>query len=952
MLLMQAQENRIVLDEEQLMFIAGGKDNVVDEDVDESLVKDLALNVDNVFQADECDAFDSNADEAPTVQTMFMANLSFEDPVYDEVGPSYDSDTLSEVYDHDNSQDALCEHHEYVKDNIEPIVQNNVSFVPNDASMMIINEMHEQTAQYVYVKAHTKLVDASLAANLRHVRNKLNFLAIVHNSEDTLEISKITRKKMNDKIKNPLWTEQNINIRPPYYSKENYLVTFTPQRELTPKKIFWSKDVLKIKAKALKEQNKASKPIKALTVNNEEVHLDYQKHLNGSVATLREIVEEARVERPLDRSLVGTCLKDFSKGDKKQTTTPFNRKKQFTFEDQCETLNNNTLKHVEQLNIQKTNFLMIPSTGVIQIVLWYLDSGCLKHMMGNRSRLRNFVKEFIWTVRFDNDHFGAIVGYEDYVIGDSMISRVYYVEGLGHNLLFGRQFCDSDLEVAFRKHSCYDRDTNGVELFKGSPSFNLHTISVKDMLKSSLVCLLSNAFKNKPGLWHHHLNHLNFGTINDLNRKDLVRGLPRLKFKKDHLCSPMAPVHLGTRTAPSFLTPRQIILGLVPNLVPAAPYVPPTNKELEILFQPMFDEYLDPPRVKRLVSSTTAVQVPVISASTPSSTTIDQDTPSLNCVMIIALMWIYKVKLDEYDDVLKNKASIPEWRTEGRSLRSQSNSFVDTDHPTHVYRLKKALYGLKQAPRAWYQASPTKRFLEALKRVFRYLRGTIIWGLWYPKDTAMALTAYADADHVDNMANENVSAPAPIRSDDQILSYAAWVPIGKSNLLDEDCFKLDANFLKEALEITLVDQAHQFMSPPSGDAIMDFVNQLGYPQEIHFVSRMTVNNLYQPWRAILSMINQCLTGKIDEVFGMRIPKELIMENIKNAPYSIAYLEMVAKHERRIAAVKEGGQNKTVPKADKPMKAAPAKQAKSATAKQPKPKPIKEKSTKSTPLKDM
>nr|GFB28190.1 retrovirus-related Pol polyprotein from transposon TNT 1-94 [Tanacetum cinerariifolium] len=80
---------------------------------------------------------------------------------------------------------------------------------------------------------------------------------------------------------------------------------------------------------------------------------------------------------------------------------------------------------------------------------------------------------------------------------------------------------------------------------------------------------------------------------------------------------------------------------------------------------------------------------------------------------------------------------------------SQPEGFVDPDHPTHVYRLKKALYGLKQAPRAWYQASPTKKHLGALKRVFRYLRGTINWGLSYSKDTAMALTAYADAEHAE-----------------------------------------------------------------------------------------------------------------------------------------------------------------------------------------------------------
>ncbi|GJZ86501.1 retrovirus-related pol polyprotein from transposon TNT 1-94 [Tanacetum coccineum] len=158
-------------------------------------------------------------------------------------------------------------------------------------------------------------------------------------------------------------------------------------------------------------------------------------------------------------------------------------------------------------------------------------------MMGDRSRLRNFMKKFTGTVRFGNDHFGAIMGYGDYMIGESLISRVYYMEGLGHNLFSIRQFCDSDLEVAFRKHSCYVRDTYAVELIKGPRGSNLYTISVKDMMKSSPICLLSKASKNKSWLWHHRLNHLNFGTINDLARKDLVRGLPRLKFEKDHLCS-------------------------------------------------------------------------------------------------------------------------------------------------------------------------------------------------------------------------------------------------------------------------------------------------------------------------------------------------------------------------------------------------------------------------------
>ncbi|GKF60079.1 hypothetical protein Tco_0176865 [Tanacetum coccineum] len=101
-----------------------------------------------------------------------------------------------------------------------------------------------------------------------------------------------------------------------------------------------------------------------------------------------------------------------------------------------------------------------------------------------------------------------------------------------------------------------------------------------------------------------------------------------IQVQFDELSEPMAPVQLSTRPVPTFLTPGQISSGLVPNPVPASPYVPPINKELEILFQPMFDEYQEPPYVERPVSPAPAVPIPVNSAGTPSSTTIDQDAPS------------------------------------------------------------------------------------------------------------------------------------------------------------------------------------------------------------------------------------------------------------------------------------------------------------------------------------
>ncbi|GJX97424.1 retrovirus-related pol polyprotein from transposon TNT 1-94, partial [Tanacetum coccineum] len=117
---------------------------------------------------------------------------------------------------------------------------------------------------------------------------------------------------------------------------------------------------------------------------------------------------------------------------------------------------------------------------------------------------------------------------------------VYYVEGLGHHLFSVGQFCDADLEVAFRKNTCFIRNLEGVDLLSGSRDTNLYTISLDDMLKSSSICLLSKASKTKSWLWHRRLSHLNFGTLNKPAKDGLARGIPRLKFQKNHLCSACA----------------------------------------------------------------------------------------------------------------------------------------------------------------------------------------------------------------------------------------------------------------------------------------------------------------------------------------------------------------------------------------------------------------------------
>nr|GFA06356.1 hypothetical protein [Tanacetum cinerariifolium] len=192
MLLMQVQENEVALDEKQLLFLAGGQDKAFDNDVDEQPGQDLSLNVDNVFQADDYDAFDSNVDEAPTGQTMFMANLLSADPVTDEAGPSYDSDILSEVQDHEHYQDAVCAHHEehVMHDSVQldHVVDSYADYTSD--SNMISYDQHVKDNEAALYNGHEIIKDNHTPA-------------IVHNTEDTLEIDEITRKKINDKINDP-----------------------------------------------------------------------------------------------------------------------------------------------------------------------------------------------------------------------------------------------------------------------------------------------------------------------------------------------------------------------------------------------------------------------------------------------------------------------------------------------------------------------------------------------------------------------------------------------------------------------------------------------------------------------------------------------------------------------------------------------------------------------------
>ncbi|GJR03319.1 retrovirus-related pol polyprotein from transposon TNT 1-94 [Tanacetum coccineum] len=228
------------------------------------------------------------------------------------------------------------------------------------------------------------------------------------------------------------------------------------------------------------------------------------------------------------------------------------------------------------------------------------------------------------------------------LIGNVTISRVYYVEGLGHNLFFVGQFCDSNLEVAFRQHTCFIRNLEGVDLLEGSRGIIfIHSLLGNMMASLFPICLLSKAFKPSIG-YGIALNKGDIGIfIGNAPTKKAFRIYNRrtrriiesIHVDFDELTA-MASEHISSGPELHNMTPITISSGLVPNPLPSTPLVPPSRSDWDLLFQPMFDESLNPPPYVDLQAPEVIAPIPevvapehVVLTGSPSSTTVDQDAP-------------------------------------------------------------------------------------------------------------------------------------------------------------------------------------------------------------------------------------------------------------------------------------------------------------------------------------
>nr|GEU52997.1 uncharacterized mitochondrial protein AtMg00810-like [Tanacetum cinerariifolium] len=976
-LLVQAQENGQILHEEELAFL-------VDTWIAEAQTTQNVITYNAAYQADDLDACDFDCDEINTAKVALMANLS-------HYGFDYlaESNIMNQLETEITSDSNIIPYSQYLKPKVYDgtVIQKTNAIVIRDSeetlmlaeeshSKMLLKQKHPMMSEK---KVNTKPVDYAVlnqvsqdfktrfvpqtklsAEQVFWSKNSVNFEELNPSTRPTqVEVPKelrkvsmvntclkklkhylasfdvklkeriksLSRNMKEDKNKHELEEIETINIELDH--RVTKLITENEHLKQTYKQLFDSiksshirlkeqcddlikqvniksaknsdlnaspqekvlvitalKDNLrKLKGKAMVDEAVILHPIdpELLKIdvaplspklqNSKTAHYDYLKHTQEETATLREIVKHERSLNPLNTSLDYACK--YTKRIEELL---------IIIEQTCPYINDLGDKLMAVTPMNKTK-------KVVQIVLCYLDFGCSKHMTGDRSQLANFVNKFLGTVK---------------------------LEGLGHNLFSVGQFCDFDLKVAFHQHTCFIRNLEGLPKLKfkkdhlcsacamGKSKKKSHKPKFKDTNQEKLHFLymdlcgpmrVESVNGKKYSLVivddYSRLTWVKFLRLKDEAPVFIIKFLKMIQVGISHktsvVCSPQqngvverrnrtlieaartmfifsqASLFLCSRPALHEMTPATINSGLVPKPTSSTPFVPPSRKDWDMLFQLLFDDLLTPPpKVSSDQSSSTNSIHTIVhlnhqisqhnskwtkdhpleniigQLAQPVSTRLQLHEQALFCyydafltfvkpktykdaltqscwieamqeelneferlevwelvprpdkVMIITLKWIYKVKLDELGGILKNKARLVArgYRQEEgidfeesfalskyalESLKKYSFEFcypVDTPmvekskldedkegkavDPSHYRGMIGTLLYLTASRSdlqfaicmcSRYQAWPTKKHLHAVKRIFRYLRGTVNQGLWYPKDSSVTLTAFADVDH-------------------------------------------------------------------------------------------------------------------------------------------------------------------------------------------------------------
>nr|GEW38571.1 retrovirus-related Pol polyprotein from transposon TNT 1-94 [Tanacetum cinerariifolium] len=448
----------------------------------------------------------------------------------------------------------------------------------------------------------------------------------------------------------------------------------------------------------------------------------------------------------------------------------------------------------------------------------YLDSRCSKHITEDRSQVTNFVHKFLGAIKFDNDQIAKIMGYGDYHIGNITILRVYYVEFLGHNLFSVGQFCDSDLEVAFRKHTCFVCNLDGDDLISGSGETNLYTLSMGDMMaqngvverrnrtlveaaRTTLIyakallflwaeavataCYTQNCF-----IIRHHRGKTPYEILHD-RKPDL-----------SYLYVFGALFYLNNDSEDLGKDDIGIFIGYAPKKKAYRIYNRRTRKIIETIhanfdeLKAMASELLSSGPRLHSMTPTTSILVAVAPqtvdlADSLVSTSIDQDAPS---------------------------TSIPSSQEQEHSLII-SQGFDESPKMPHFHNdpFHESLHEDSTSQGLSSNVRPIHTLFESL-------------GLWYSKDAGMSLIAYADADH----AGCQDTRRGTLGSAQFLGDKLATVTKHKASYrftIDNKNFSVNVEVFEDILNICPRIMGKEFDEPPSEEEALSFIRELAISSE-------------------------------------------------------------------------------------------------------------------------
>nr|GEU67167.1 hypothetical protein [Tanacetum cinerariifolium] len=667
-LLVQAQANGQILHEEELAFLADLK-------IAEAQTTQTVITHNVVYQADDLDAYDSYCNEINTSKAMLLSeqsnivNQSETEITSDSNIIPYPQYMTNAIVIRDSEETLMLAEESrskmLLKQKDPMMSENKVNTKPVDYANSVNFEEPTPSTRPTQDEVSKELPKVSMVnTSLKKLKHHLSsFDVVVKERTTTIAITEGTWEFKHTKA---CFRDEIIPfvkaIKDLLNSFDQFLIDelFEVQNAFHQMKQAVEQHRVESKTFQVKMNKLLNKNERLLeqAISKDVVNIVVTSTMNNAYELLHECERCVKLETVLQKDFIKREIYD--KLFKRYTT----------LEKHCISLEVDTQLNREIFK-ETTRF----HNKVVQIVLWHLDSGCSKHMTEDRSQLTNFVDKILGTVKFGNDHMGKIMGYGDYQIGNVTVSKVYFVDGLGHKLFSVGHFRDSDLEVAFRQHTYFIRRCRSVVWISRKQSIypvswrydELDNILFwvpklkfeKDYLCSACAMGKSKKKSHKPKsedtnqekLYLLHMDLCGPMCVESVNEKKYIlvivddysrftwvkclrRIIKTIHVDFDELTA-MASEQSSSRPALHEMTPATISSGLVPNLTYSTPFVPPSRIDWDLLFQSLFDELLTPlpsvdhPALEVIAPITEVVAPkPVASTGLPFSTTFDQDAPS------------------------------------------------------------------------------------------------------------------------------------------------------------------------------------------------------------------------------------------------------------------------------------------------------------------------------------